>query len=265
MFNIGILHTALDGAEGHDRYAPCSLQDLEQKDYDYWALGHVHNRQIVSTSPYVVFSGNIQGRHIRETGAKGCYLVNVDNSGSPTLQFESLDVTRWEVCQLDSASVQRPDDLLSIFQADLDSLIHQNAEMPLAVRVVISGKSSCHEQLLANTEHWSNQFRAVALQSSAAVWVEKVKFETNSIEELPDKTVEDGPIGELLRCYQELRGDVSQLDTLKGEWQELLRKLPIELLHGTEGLTEGGPEQVRRWLDEAVAIVTGRLGVGRQP
>ena len=264
MFNIGVLHTALDGAEGHDRYAPCSLQDLHQKDYDYWALGHVHHRQVVCRSPYVVFSGNIQGRHIRELGPKGCYLVNVDNTGSVSLQFEPLDVMRWQVCQLDLTPLQTPDELLNIFQAALTEQVQQQAEMPLALRVVLSGTSSYHDQLLANTEHWSNQFRSAAFQSSAPVWVEKVKFETTPPHELSSESLVDGPIGQLLQCYQELRGDATQLHALEGEWQELFRKLPYELLHDTDGLKAGGMQQVQRWLDEAVAIITSRLGVGRQ-
>ena len=38
MINIGMLHTALTGRDGHDSYAPCGLEDLTEKGYDYWAL-----------------------------------------------------------------------------------------------------------------------------------------------------------------------------------------------------------------------------------
>ena len=68
MFNIGLLHTSADGRPGHDPYAPCSLDKLRAKGYDYWALGHVHAREVLCDDPWVVFSGNTQGRHIRELG-----------------------------------------------------------------------------------------------------------------------------------------------------------------------------------------------------
>ena len=68
--NIGMLHTCASGREGHDRYAPCSIEGLKAKGYDYWALGHVHIREILSEKPLIAFSGNMQGRHVRETGAK---------------------------------------------------------------------------------------------------------------------------------------------------------------------------------------------------
>ena len=78
-FNIGLLHTCLDGKPGHEPYAPCSIAGLRSKGYQYWALGHVHKREEVSQDPWIVFPGNIQGRHIRESGPKGCTLVTVDN------------------------------------------------------------------------------------------------------------------------------------------------------------------------------------------
>ena len=52
--NIAMLHTSLTGAAGHDPYAPCSVADLVQAGFDYWALGHVHKRQVHATAPWVV-------------------------------------------------------------------------------------------------------------------------------------------------------------------------------------------------------------------
>src|SRR6185437_398332 len=81
LFNIGLLHTNLGGSAEHANYAPCSLDVLQNKGYDYWALGHVHNRQILNTNPYIVYPGNIQGRHGRELGEKSCELVSVSDAG----------------------------------------------------------------------------------------------------------------------------------------------------------------------------------------
>ena len=70
-FNIGLLHTCLDGREGHERYAPTTLETMRAKGYDYWALGHVHAREVLSKEPWIVFPGNLQGRHAKETGIEG--------------------------------------------------------------------------------------------------------------------------------------------------------------------------------------------------
>ena len=69
--NIGVLHTALGGYAAHQPYAPCSLDELTVKGYDYWALGHVHEHAILQKDPWIVYPGNLQGRHIREIGERG--------------------------------------------------------------------------------------------------------------------------------------------------------------------------------------------------
>ena len=76
MLNIGLLHTSLDGRGGtsHLSYAPCDVETLKKFGYDYWALGHIHQQQIVADNPWIVFPGNIQGRHVREAGPKGVML-----------------------------------------------------------------------------------------------------------------------------------------------------------------------------------------------
>jgi DNA repair exonuclease SbcCD nuclease subunit len=79
FFNIGVLHTALDGREGHAPYAPCKIDDLVARGYDYWALGHIHKRESVNGNrhPRIEFPGNLQGRHVREVGATGEPLLSV--------------------------------------------------------------------------------------------------------------------------------------------------------------------------------------------
>lgn len=60
LFNIGLLHTAC-GNSAHENYAPCSLDDLTRRGYDYWALGHVHTRAELSRDPWVVFPRQSSG------------------------------------------------------------------------------------------------------------------------------------------------------------------------------------------------------------
>ena len=77
-FNIGLLAYSLGRSRRPRAVCACSLSELTAKGYDYWALGHVHRRESVngSSHPRVEYPGNLQGRHIRETGAKGCLLVS---------------------------------------------------------------------------------------------------------------------------------------------------------------------------------------------
>ncbi len=96
--NIGILHTSLAGhSEGHANYAPCSISDLMDRRYDYWALGHVHERKIVADgsdySSLIAYSGVLQGRNIRETGMKGAYAVSFNTRSKPKFELEELDLS----------------------------------------------------------------------------------------------------------------------------------------------------------------------------
>jgi DNA repair protein SbcD/Mre11 len=94
-FNVGILHTSLGGYSDHDTYAPCTLQELAAKDYDYFALGHIHERdEFISDELTAAYSGNLQGRHIRETGPKGAYLVTLGGARRAELEFVELDGVR---------------------------------------------------------------------------------------------------------------------------------------------------------------------------
>ncbi len=112
-FNIGILHTSLAGREGHDTYAPVTPEQLKSKKYDYWALGHIHKREIVREgNPWIVFPGNIQGRSIRETGPRGCAIVSVDDSFRARAEFIDLDVVRFHEVEVDLSGMELKEDLL---------------------------------------------------------------------------------------------------------------------------------------------------------
>src|SRR3546814_3976549 len=112
-----MLHTALAGRKGHADYAPCSLDDLKAKQYDYWALGHVHQHEIVCEAPHVVFPGNIQGRTIRETGPKGAVIVTVEDGQVSSIDRLDLDVIRWLAVDIDCTDVPRSEEHTSELQS----------------------------------------------------------------------------------------------------------------------------------------------------
>ncbi len=261
MFNIGLLHTALSGIEGHEPYAPCTLDELRQKGYDYWALGHVHQRRLPCTDPPIVFPGNIQGRHIRETGAKGCYLVSVEGNGAPQLEFRTLDVFRWNVCEVVVPDAQCSDDFYQAFEGRIADLADEHDNLPFAVRVVLGGPSAAHEPLASDPIGCVNELRAIALdRAGGRIWVEKVKFKTLTGQTLDPAADSDGPIGEMLRYLEELRRNPGELVQLANtELKDLFKKLPAELTGGIEPLSVNDPGQVCELLNEIQPLLMGRL------
>ncbi len=265
LFNIGLLHTSLDteSEEDHARYAPCKLNDLYQKGYEYWALGHIHQRAIRHDEPFVVFPGNIQGRHIRETGAKGAIMVTVHDDHRCDLEFQPLDVIRWDECLVPLDAVQQPEGIFDAFCGALSRIVDRHDGMPLAVRVVTTGRSALHERLVSDPVRWTNQFRAAALDvAGGRVWIEKVKFHTTVPREMVDALLADGPIAEIVRYIGELRADDNQLKKLTAELDELRRKLPDDLKRGRDGIVLDEIGRLREALDEIEPLLVGHLHVG---
>src|ERR1700730_9726532 len=135
FFNIGVLHTNLAGISEHANYAPCSLEALKNKGYQYWALGHVHNRQILCTDPYIIYPGNIQGRHGKEQGEKSCELVTVADAGTVSIEPISTSVVPWIEAEVDASRCQTADDVYEKVRAALEGLISKGAERVTALRL----------------------------------------------------------------------------------------------------------------------------------
>lgn len=255
VFNIGMLHTAVDGREGHDRYAPCSLEDMLRHDYDYWALGHIHKREELRRDPWIIFPGNIQGRHIRESGPKGAMLVTVDRGKVLSAEPYWLDVVRWEPCSVDAAGATDGDELIDRFRA---KVVEQLADVDgrlLALRVELFGPSRAHSKVSADWVRWTNEVRQSAIEvGGGRVWVEKVRYGTTALENDLD-ALPAGPISELNELLQELRTDDTQLQELGArELDDLKKKLPPELLKDFDS-----PQHLREVLDQVGPLLFARL------
>ncbi|MDZ4849760.1 MAG: DNA repair exonuclease [Pirellulaceae bacterium] len=266
-FNIGVMHTSLEteSNDQHARYAPCRISDLQAKGYDYWALGHIHHRKIHAERPWVVFSGNTQGRTIRETGAKGCYVVTVDDRQQVELQFEPLDVFRWELLTIDIAGVNDSDELTNRFRRELGKLAMIHSDIALGIRVEFIGRTPFHETLLGNHLHWKNQIRASAIaELNGEAWVEKIQFRTQP-EHSHDHAIEsEGLIAELVEYLNELKEDSAKLTAFIDSLSDLRSKLPPEVSATDDNDPGTQPAKLRQLLDEVEPILMARLRGGEQ-
>lgn len=257
--NIGLLHTALDGKEGHETYAPCSLDDLRAAGYDYWALGHIHARETVLPEPFVAFPGNLQGRHCRETGPKGCLLVEYDN-GTVRDQFHRLDAVRWERVRVDLSGARRDDDLLGLVSNQLDELVRADPDPDrlLAVRLVLLGTTPIDDALRSRVDHHVAELRNVATdRGDGRIWVEKVELQTRPY---LASAVADGPMEVIETLLDELQRDPTALiDELDG----FRKKLPIELTGEPDGIRLGDPECVRGLLEGVGPLLRDLLRPGQ--
>lgn len=259
LFNIGMLHTCAGGYDGHKPYAPTTVDALRSRGYDYWALGHVHRREVLRQDPWIVFPGNIQGRHIRETGPKGCTVVTVRDSQVVSAEHRDLDVLRWEVCRVKAAGADTPADLLDRIQRALTDQADASDGRLTAMRLEVAGPCRAHHALTANPTHWHNEIRSMASSLGERAWLEKIRLRTSSDLQLDEMSKREDVIGGLLRSLQNIEQNDDALLELASLFADLQVKLPAELREGDDPLDFRSPTLLRGALNEARELLITRL------
>jgi len=201
-FNIGLLHTAASGRPGHANYAPCSIEQLAAHGYDYWALGHVHTREVLSQAPWIVFPGNTQGRHINEAGPKGATLVTVRDRLVAEVAHHDLDAVRWAVVELDAAGMADEEAVLAGVRARLAGALAGAQGRLLAVRLVLTGATPAHPALVRDLGATRDKILAEAGARAGVdeLWLEGVQVRTRSALDLAALREREDAVGLLVRA-----------------------------------------------------------------
>jgi exonuclease SbcD len=231
-FNIGLLHTCLTpDTSGHLPYAPTAIPTLVGKGYDYFALGHVHERRVVrDASPRIVFPGNLQGRRSSESGSKGCELVTV-RDGELESQHISLERVRWHRIEIDADGLADIDALAKACTERLQSQIAEAPEPLHAVRVTIRGRSEIAHIEAAQRGTLDAAVRAAAQDLHGLdVWIEKVELDVQVPVDRAALAARDDALSEVVRLVDELtRDDEAVLAWTRTQLQDL-KELPLELV-----------------------------------
>jgi len=214
--NIGVLHTSLDGAAGHDPYAPCTIPDLARFGYDYWALGHIHAAAIVARDPWVVYPGNIQGRSSRETGPKGAMRVTVEDGRIAGVEPIALDGARWAHERIDVSGLD-DDAITKAVKAALEAAHARAENRPLALRLTLTGETPAHARLFARHAdgQWLADVQALALQLSDECWIEKLRVETRAPAAAPWSEPDSLDISGLLSAAAQDKALLAEIEVLK--------------------------------------------------
>lgn len=257
-FNIGLLHTALTGRVGHEPYAPCALDDLRARAYDYWALGHVHQPEVVARDPWIIFPGIIQGRHIREVGAKGAALVTVEEGRVTAVEQREFDVLRWALGRVDVSACTTVDAVFGKVRQAIEAERMGGDGRPLAMRLILAGVCAVHAELIDRSARLIEELRGVAA-ASGEVWLEKVLVQTRRGTELAAVVGRDTALAGLLRSLDDLPLRAEALFALVPELAALKSRLPIELFEGDEPFLAPTPEQIEALRAEVKELLAARL------
>jgi DNA repair exonuclease SbcCD nuclease subunit len=263
IFNIGLLHTSLDGREGHAVYAPCSADDLCAKGYQYWALGHIHTQEFVSEDPWIVFPGCIQGRHIRESGAKGCVLVTVEDAAVSAVEKCPVDVLRWVECSVDLTDTAEMREVLELARKTIENQSQSADGRPIAMRIRFEGASSISDELSAFPERFEQQIKAIGAEIAGdGLWIERVENAAVGRLDFESAYSEDSAFGKLLRDILSTPQNPDEISGLRDVIADLRQKIPSEAFGAKSALNLDENQTIKRLVDEAKHMLVGRLLTG---
>ncbi|MBW1802684.1 MAG: hypothetical protein JRJ85_18360, partial [Deltaproteobacteria bacterium] len=207
LFHIGLLHANVGTDTGHESYAPCNLNDLLKPEMDYWALGHVHRQSVLSPSfPCIVYPGNTQGRHIRETGEKGCFLVTVSDGKVIDLEFHPTDIFRWMIRELRITDLNSEQDIIHAFENTCDEVVDVAEGRHAIIRVIFKGRGPLYHRLRDSNrvDDLLDGFREIGVSYTPSIWVERLLMDVRPEWDLNEWMTNPDFVGELLRYAHEL-------------------------------------------------------------
>jgi exonuclease SbcD len=262
--NIGVLHTALEGNAEHAKYAPCSVAELQAKGYQYWALGHVHEHWVQRGDVTIAYPGNLQGRHIRELGARGALMVTAEGREITAVDRLEMDVLRWHALEVDISGVSDRRGAIRAAGLALERVLDATpAHLPLAVRVLFTGRSAAHMALVADEGQLRQEViaQAVALDPDR-VWIEKVRVASEALttEQLPYNDETQGSLADLASLTSMAKDDPDFVQSLQADWLGMLEKLPHEVLQASpelQALRQNSLAQVPERLRQAAPMLMG--------
>ena len=185
-FHIGMLHGFSEGLEtSHGHYAPFTINELKSKGYDYWALGHIHTRQVLEIQPPILYAGNTQGRSSKETGIKGCELVTLTLGDSSIETLETQDI-QWETLEISLAKRSTLDDVYRKIKETIEikegsqknylltiELVDTKDLLPNVLKKIIQGELLEALQQISATEPF--------------IWVNQLKIKKRAAEDTTEK------------------------------------------------------------------------------
>lgn len=207
IFSIGMLHCLVQGSTGHEPYSPCSLNDLISRNYDYWALGHVHNRAVLNKEdPVIIYPGNPQGLHPGEAGPRGCYLVQVNPERNISFEFIETDAVRWAVEEFSIDDIKDAEELLTRLHSLIKDIKQRSDGRSVLCRILLKGRGMLYSFLSKKgvCDDLVLELRDFERGESPFVWIESLKNLTHPPIDRDSLIKRDDFMGSLVRMFEKM-------------------------------------------------------------
>jgi len=247
--HVGVLHANVGGDPDHQPYSPCSLDDLRATGHHYWALGHIHQRQVLAERPHVVYPGNLQGRSFKhsELGAKGAMVVQVDGRQIRT-HFEPLDRIRFARVDIDVSGLSDVGVVQDALEKAAEEERAENGGRGLLLNARLHGRSDLAKDLIHEdaVEELLAELRSKATDAEGLWWWAGLDVQVTPPLDLERLREGDDLAATLAQLADEWRAD----DALDDLLASLLERRDLDHL----------PDEARpRLVDEALTDALTRL------
>ena len=254
-FAIGLLHSNVGSQSGHDNYAPCSMDDLIAAKMDYWALGHIHRFRILRESnPAVVYSGNSQARHMRESGEKGCCLITLNENADPLIQFIPVDAVRYIQGEVDLSGTITLEEVIHAVRSKCEYFSDQTKQRDVFIDLSLKGRTQVHSELQRGDalQGLQGEIRTYFQGRTPSIWL-NLKLDTAGIYDVESLREGKDFIADLVNLF-DIEGKRESFEDLK----EVL-KPAFETWQGKKYLHDLSDEEMKDFLIQAKSLCLDKL------
>ena len=254
-FAIGLLHSNVGHQSGHDNYAPCSMDDLIAAKMDYWALGHIHRFCVLRESnPAVVYSGNSQARHMRESGEKGCCLVTLNKNTDPLIQFIPVDAVRYIQGEVDLSGTITLEEVIHTVRSKCEYFADQTKQRDVFIDLSLNGRTQVHSELQRGDtlQGLQGEIRTYFQGRTPSIWL-NLKLDTAGIYDVESLREGKDFIADLVNLF-DVEGKGESFEGLK----EVL-KPAFETWQGKKYLCDLSDEEIKGFLAQAKSLCLDKL------
>lgn len=260
--NIGIMHTSLAGAPGHDLYAPCSVSELHASGFHYWALGHIHQRTHHAGERTVIMPGMPQGRDINEAGEKSVTLVTVRDDGSVGIEERLTSIAQFSRIDVDVRDIADWAELVSHIGSALERERARTASNHLVARLRLIGETPLAWTMRRDVDLLQAEAEQRA-ERTGRVWIEKLELDVKP-PGAPASTTGADPVLEL---QQIIREQVIPTTGYKEQVRELVNQLLDDLPAEARQIAGADQDEREAFLDalilEGSEVILSRLAAAK--